>query len=248
MNISRVLIAELLKLKRTLALRLTIFSPLVLVILVFGIYLEREQGGDGLRGFAQLILTLWTIILFPFYAALVASLLAAMEHQNEGWKRLFVLPVSRGTIFAAKWITGFCLLLVSSLVVATGVCAAAEVLHLARPIFRSVPLPVMMIFRGTTVSFGAAGLLFSIQMWISLRWRNFLPGLVVAVLALVMMFIFIPHGAGLFGDFFPWSLPAMAMAPNSSSSSRLVALGVGILGGVTVGTIACRDLARLEFF
>ncbi len=63
-----VLAAEGLKLKRTLALRLAIWCPTVIVLLVFGIYAGRsEELGDIdlLTGFAQLTLTIWTIVLFP---------------------------------------------------------------------------------------------------------------------------------------------------------------------------------------
>src|SRR5690348_12104946 len=98
----RVITAEVLKLKRTLALRLAVFAPLMIVLIVLGIYLQRGQqmaGPNPLTGFAQLILTIWTIILFPLYAALAAALLAALEYQSESWKHILALPVKRSTIF-----------------------------------------------------------------------------------------------------------------------------------------------------
>ena len=243
-----VLAAERLKLKRTLALRLAIWCPTVIVLLVFGIYAGRsEKLGDAdlLTGFAQLILTIWTIILFPLYAALVAALVAAVEHQNESWKHILALPVDRSTIFVAKWIAGIGLLWLSSLVLATGVVATAEALRLMKPAWSSSPLPSVMIFRGVLLSTCAAGFLFSIQMWISLRWRSFLPGLVVAVIALALMFVAIPRGVALFGSLFPWSLPAMAMSPHNPY--RPIAEGLGVFGGIVVGAVACWHLARREF-
>jgi lantibiotic transport system permease protein len=244
----RVLAAEGLKLKRTLALRLAICGPIIIVLLVFGIYVQRGEkmgGANPLTGFAQLILTIWTIIMFPLYAALAAALLAAIEHQCETWKHLLVLPVHRTTIFLAKWIAGIGLLLLSSLVLSAGVSVAAEVLRLIRPAWSSSPLPSAMILRGAVLSFCAAGFLFSIQMWISLRWRSFLPGIVVAVIALCLMFIAIPRGAAFFGSLFPWSLPAMAMAP--VNPYRPIAVGLGLLGGAGVGAVACWHLSRREF-
>ena len=244
----RVLTAEVLKLKRTLALRLSIFSPLIVVILVFGMYAVRGQqvgGADPLTGFAQLILTIWTIILFPLFAALVAALIAAIEHQNETWKHLLTLPVDRSSFFVTKWITGSGLLVLSSLFLSVSVCVAAEILRLMRSDLSNAPLPIYMIFRGAVLSCCAVGLLFSIQMWISLRWRNFLPGIFVAVIALVLMFIALPRGAALLGSLFPWSLPAMAMAPHNVY--RPLAVSWGLLGGVAVAMLACWDLSRREF-
>jgi lantibiotic transport system permease protein len=246
-DICRVSTAEVKKFRRTLGLRLAIWGPMIIILLVVGIYILRKAGeADPLTGFAQLILTLWTIIMFPLYASLLAALLAALEHQNETWKHLLALPVPPVTVFAAKWITGTGLLLVSTLVIATGVSVAAEVLRLVKPGWGFAPLPVSMIFRRSLMSCCAAGFLFSIQMWISLRWRNFMPGLVVAVIALVLMFIAIPHGAALFGTFFPWSLPAMAMAPHNPR--RAIAVWLGLLGGVAVAVIACCDLSRREYY
>jgi hypothetical protein len=63
-----VLAAEGLKLKRTLALRLAIWCPTVIVLLVFGIYAGRSgkrSDADLLTGFAQLTMTIWTIIFVP---------------------------------------------------------------------------------------------------------------------------------------------------------------------------------------
>lgn len=84
-DLYRVLMAEALKLRRTLAVRLTIFAPIMIVLIVFATYAERRDitGISGvLTGFAQLILTMWTIIIFPLYGALVAALLASIEHQK----------------------------------------------------------------------------------------------------------------------------------------------------------------------
>lgn len=247
-DLFRVLATEGLKLKRTLAFRLAIWGPVLIVLLVFGMYAVRGDkmgGADALTGFAQLILTIWTIIILPLYAALMAALIAAIEHQNEGWKHLLTLPVNQAIFFIAKWITGIGLLLISSLVLSSVVVVAAEVLRLVSSAWSSSLLPVAMIYRGSLLSCCAACLLFSIQMWISLRWRSFLPGLVVAVVALALMFVAIPRGVALFGSLFPWSLPAMAMSPHNPY--RPLAVTLGLLGGVSVAAIACWDLSRREF-
>src|SRR5215472_11755673 len=241
------LTAEGLKLKRTLALRLAIWCPTVIVLLVFGVYVGRSDKGGSpelLTGFAQLTLTIWTIIVFPLFAALVAALIAAVEHQNDTWKHLLALPVDRSTIFVSKWIAGISLLLFSSLVLATGVVVTAEALQLIKPGWGSSLRPSAMIFRGVFLSSCAAWLVYSIQMWISLRWRSFLPGLVVAVMGLALMFVAIPRGVALFGSLFPWSLPAMTMSPHNPYHA--IALGLGLCGGVLVGAVAWH-LSRREF-
>jgi hypothetical protein len=90
----------------------------------------------------------------------------------------------------------------------------------------------------------ATGLLLSRQLWVSLRWSNVIAGLAVATAAVLTMFLFIPRGAGIFGSLFPWSLPAFAMAP--VSPHRVLAMTVGLVGGIAVGAVACWDLSRRE--
>ncbi len=83
-DVCRAAFAESLKLKRTLALRLATIAPLLIVFIVFGAYLQRGGGGPNpLVGFAQLNLTLWTILVLPLYTALLAALLAGIEHQTD---------------------------------------------------------------------------------------------------------------------------------------------------------------------
>ena len=106
-DLLRAVSSELLKLKRTLALRLAVGAPLAVVVLTFVITSQRRTATaaeiNPLLGFAQLNLTTWTIIVLPLYAALAATLVAGIEHQHDNWKHLLALPLSRVSIFAAKW-------------------------------------------------------------------------------------------------------------------------------------------------
>src|SRR5690242_68995 len=94
---ARILKTEFLKLKRTIALWLAIAVPMAIVLLQFFVYWSRgeemEKGLNPLQGFAQGVLTFWTLILVPFYGALIAALLAHIEHQSDNWKQIFTLPI-----------------------------------------------------------------------------------------------------------------------------------------------------------
>ena len=246
----RVVAVEGLKLRRTLAFRLAVLAPLFIVILQFTIELVRggdesgsSPGLNPLMGFAQGILTFWTIVLLLFCAALIAALLAALEHQGDNWKHILALPVPRASIFAAKWMAAVGLLALSSVVLVAAYCLAAAILQAVKPGWSAASWPVTTIVQRAFLGLCAAGLLLSIQMWISLRWRSFIPGLAVGVVALVVNIIILP--AGMFAaNLFPWCLPAVAMAPHSPH--RALGVAWGLLGGVALGMIACRDLSRRE--
>jgi hypothetical protein len=245
----RIASAELLKLRRTLALRLAVVAPLTIVLLQFGVYLARGEemsphGANPLTGYAQSILTLWTIVLFPFYAALVAALLADIENRGGNWERLLSLPVSRRSIYAAKWVSGGMLLLISSAVLSLGVGASATILRLIRPNWHSAAIPISKMLVGSALSLCAIGLLFSIQMWISLRWKSFMIGLGVSIVGIVINIILLPRGVLLIDSFDPWAMPAIEIAP--TSPFRLLGLMWGIVGGIGVGILACSLMAKRE--
>jgi hypothetical protein len=251
-DLLRILSAELLKLRRTWALRLALAAPLFIALLVFGAYTRREATVSAtvnpLTGFGQLVLTLWTIVLLPLYVALAAALLAAIEHQHDTWKHVLALPVGRVPIFVAKWIAGLGLLLLSAVLLPVLVVLAAAGLRLLKPAWHDAALPVALVFRGSLLSALAAGLLYSIQMWISLRWRSFVMGLGVAIIAMMVMLVAMPRAGAqsAFANIFPWSLPAMAMAPESPH--RAAAVSLGAVGGVAFAALACWSLARRDVY
>lgn len=245
----RIASSELLKLRRTLALRLAVVAPLMIVLLQFGVYLARGEemsprGANPLTGYAQSILTLWTIVLFPFYTALVAALLADIENRGGNWERLLSLPVSRRSIYAAKWVSGGILLLISSAVLSLGVGATAVILRLIRPAWHSAAIPVSKMLIGSALSLCAIALLFSIQMWISLRWKSFIIGLGVSIMGIVINIILLPRGVLFVDSLYPWAMPAVEIAP--ISPFRLLSLVCGITGGIGVGLLACSSMVKHE--
>jgi lantibiotic transport system permease protein len=245
----QITLAEILKLRRSLVLRLAVAAPLVIVLLQFGVYLARGEemsphGANPLTGYAQSILTLWTIVLFPFYAALVAALLADIENRGGNWERLLSLPVSRRSVYAAKWVSGGLLLLISSAVLSVGVGLSATILRLIRPNWHSAAIPISKMLAGSALSLCAISLLFSIQMWISLRWKSFMIGLAVSIVGIVINIILLPRGVLFIDSLYPWAMPAIEIAP--TSPFRLLGLVWGLAGGVAVGFLACSFMARSE--
>ena len=144
-NFSHASSAELLKLRRTLVLRFAILAPLIIVLLQLGIYSVRgnevaERETNPMLGYVQIIFTLWTVVFLPFYASLVASLLADLEHRGQNWSFLLTLPVDRRCLYAAKWTAGATLLLLSSVVLWLATAGSALLVRQAHPALRNVAL------------------------------------------------------------------------------------------------------------
>ena len=89
----RALSAEILKLKRTLALWLVVIAPSVIVVTRF---LEWTRYGERMvyldvnpwTRFAQSILTIWGMLMLPLFIILEMALLSSYEHAEKQWKHL----------------------------------------------------------------------------------------------------------------------------------------------------------------
>ena len=109
--LARVLHAEALKMKRTLALKMVILAPATVVVLVLLMAvnapfstINRTGNGKEWASLARVALLFWVALMMPLYLALEAALLAGLDHADNKWKSLLARPVPRWTWYAAKLI------------------------------------------------------------------------------------------------------------------------------------------------
>lgn len=112
-DLSRLLMTEAIKLRRSAALRLVWLLPLLFLLLEFIVF-ERPVLGfqilppkvaetfDTVQ--LQTIGALWGAFFHPLLVALLPALLFRPEHRFKLWRHLHSLPVSRRVIFAAKFV------------------------------------------------------------------------------------------------------------------------------------------------
>jgi hypothetical protein len=250
---ARAVSAEMLKLKRTLALWLAIGAPLAVVLLNVVVYSRTREldapGGSALIGFAQLSFTMWTIIVLPLYVALAAALVAATDHQGDHWAHLLALPVPRASIFMAKYVATACLLALSELAFVAGVVGSSLLLAALRPALNGQPVPVGLVVARGLESALAAGLIVAIQTSVSLRWRSVVVGLGLGIVAVLGLLGGVARvGLGTIAIYvYPWALAPTAMGRMwETHANRLpVAIG-GAVAGVLVATAASWWLARRD--
>ena len=107
----RALSAELLKIKRTLALALVFLAPLTLAFMELAIGFQYGKrmyrvGGDTWMTLIEHVTMMWVLLLLPLFVTLEMGLLGAVEHNNKTWKLLYALPLPRWSIYVAKQIIG----------------------------------------------------------------------------------------------------------------------------------------------
>ena len=230
----RALKSEILKLKRTPSLLIVLVAPL-LVNVLYMIILGAQGWSEPLEtpwlslvGSAG---TIWAIFMLPLVIVSVTALWANFEHEERQWKHLFVLPIPRPAIYAAKWVCSLALIAVSTLLLGAFNLLGGVVLGLIMPWagFQS-PAPAGFIMGHLALLFLAAILIVTIHTWVSLRWRNLFVALGFG-LATLLAGIFISLDSGL-NRFFPWSFPLRVHA--MPEANQLETIGISIAGALIV--------------
>ncbi len=231
--------AEMLKLRRTLALRLAIVMPLLLVALQF-MYVVRVH---RLRGplWQNLIQGTmgWSILVLPLTAALLTALLNGIEHRENNWKLLFALPVSRHAVYTAKVIAAQVLLALSHAVLWGALLAAGLLLHILFPALRYGPPPWQELAQRLALMYAAAGAMIAIHVWVSARARSFMVPLGLGIAAAMVS---VAGARDWSLTFYPWMFAA-----NVTSPDRLpIALTLGVAGGFAISALGAWDTARRD--
>jgi hypothetical protein len=99
----RALHAELLKIKRTIALKMVVITPAIFVALILLIgwqapfsFLRREGFDNAWLVLANRHLTVWALLMLPLYITLQTALIAGLDHSENQWKSLLARCRDRG--------------------------------------------------------------------------------------------------------------------------------------------------------
>jgi hypothetical protein len=248
MMMIRALHAEMLKLRRTLALRLAILMPVLMAVIQFLDFLDRSMYvlfDDEAPWVAlmQRTLVFWSLLTLPLFVTLVTALLAGMEHNNGGGTHLFALPIRREAVYAAKQVAGMALIGLSCAVLAVAVVLAGWGLRLIRPgIGFQDRVPWWPFLGRCLIVYLSSWLLISLQTWVGLRWRSFVVAVSVGIAATVAG-IFIVNAD--WGSFYPWALPGLLANDFSKGASvPWPKVLFGCLGGMAVAAIGGWEMTR----
>jgi ABC-2 type transport system permease protein len=89
--------------------------------------------------------------------------------------------------------------------------------------------------------FAGSILLIAIQLWSALRFRSFVPPLVVGIGG---TFVAVAATGSKYGAFFPWLIPTNALA--SDPARGAMAISIGLWGGVAALLLMLVDMSRKE--
>jgi hypothetical protein len=238
MTLTRILKAEALKIKNTLAFWLAILVPLAVVVLQFLIFADRgypyETVDNMWEPYILQTLNWWTLLMLPLFITLLTALTAGLEHNNHMWKKLFALPVPRWMMYATKQFSSMLLIGISWLALLAFILLSGYLLQGLNPELGFGRVPLLDTLKWISVCYIASWLLISIHTFISLRWKSFVVASAVGIVMTVAGMAVINSD---YGPYYPWTLTAMVLINIRDNFPYLNLVLVGAAGGVLTALI-----------
>lgn len=232
---------ELLKLRRSLVLLVAAAAP-ACVTAFAAIALATRPIAVHWERFLDEGLAMWSFFMMPMSVTAVTALLAQLEHGSRMWNHLLALPVRRAGLFGAKAVVAILLVLFMQALVYAGLYLAGFAVGTLVPTHRlsgDTQFDEMAVGMLAMVA-GALPMIF-IQLWVALRWRNFVLPLVVGTMGTFFALVITASGVNVY---IPWLLQIYAtMWPKFPGVVGVVA---GLIGGALALSLMLADLRRRE--
>lgn len=244
-SLARVLSAEVVKLRRTLAFWMVFIAPLVVVLLNVAMLAQRSHmfarsKEDPWALLARSIFILWGFIMLPLFVTLESALLAGLEHGERQWQNLLALPVPRWTVFLTKLIVLGALIVAAHAVLFVGTIAGGLVAGALVPALRLAwPVSWWRVLDVTVWTMAASPLIVVVHHWVSLRWKSFTAALGFGICAVAGGFLITQSNSWWY--WYPWSWPVRA-AMEHASPIVLIAAAMALVAAIA----SCCDLSRRE--
>ena len=239
----RVLHAELLKLKRTLAFRVIFVAPLLVAVLQFFVMWKSPRLGPEFKLWETLpktTLSVWAIFMMPLLITLETALVNGIEHTDKHWKHIFALPVRRHTVYLGKFVVVQALIAASTLILGIlTVLVGLAGMRLRPELANSGSVPFGWIAKHAALVWLAAWLIIAIQSWVSIRWSSFTVALTAGIGG---TFFALFAASARVGKYYPWLLPMNVFTDERFAAAILL----GAIGGVVVAMAGCFELARRD--
>lgn len=235
------ILTELRKLKGSLALLVAVAAPALpglLLMLALPSNGSAAKWGDTF----QFALPLWALFLAPMVIAAFTALTAQIEHRGHGWDHLLALPIARWRIFAAKIVVTFGAVVVMTVLVLSFASLGTLMGGAMGPGIPKEAFPWATLLKQGALMTASMTTLIAIQLWVALRFANFVVPLVVGIGGtLVALGVMITRTNK--AEWFPWVLPFNTLVTPTPGQYAIV----GSIVGLAILAAMVPLLARHQF-
>lgn len=190
--------SEFYKSRKTLGFWCSIILPFVLCLLVFVGYLTHADKMAKLPGimlwmiYANIILGIMGSLLLPIYIIIIGYSVNSIEHKADTWKTLFSLPISKWSVYAAKYLYAVFLVFTCLLLFYLFTIGSGNLLSLLKPELKFNEFHMESYLGQIYIKLFLASLgILSIQFLLSLVWGDFLKpmgiGFVGTIASLILV-------------------------------------------------------------
>lgn len=161
--------------------------------------------------YAGAILSVMGGLLLPIYVVFVSYSVNSIEHKADTWKTLFSLPLSKWSVYAAKYFYALFLVLLCLFLFVLFTLGSGNLLGLVKPElkFTSYHLEGFLFKIYLKLFLASLGIL-SIQFLLSLLWSDFLKPMGIGFIGTVAAFIM--NGTGWQNAYlFPYAHPLLTI-------------------------------------
>lgn len=237
----RMLSAETLKMSKSGIWLIILASPLL--SLLIGATISVPDGAGGTAIWALMLgamVTLHGLLFLPIMAGLFSAFICRYEHTGGGWKQLLVLPVTRTSVYLAKFTVVAGLLALSQLCFLTALLGAAK--------FQALPGPVPwgLLLQSVLGGWIACLPLIALQLGVSLSWTSFAAPLALNVSLTIPNMLIV--NSATYAPFYPWAQPVLAMMPRVEADYGAFNLPYQSLLITILGSFLLFFLAGLTYF
>ncbi|MFX3636146.1 MAG: ABC transporter permease [Candidatus Pristimantibacillus sp.] len=236
----KVLASERLKLSKSFIWLLVPISPLI--ALLTGLLVNLEEA-PLVEHFAILLTAMGlmhAMLILPIMTGILSAFVCRYEHGGGGWKQLLALPISRSSLYIAKFTIVALLLGITQLLF----LIAVIVVTAYHGIDGGVPWDILLssVIGGWIACLPLAAL----QLWASIGWSSFAAPLAVNVMMTLPNMLIV--NSATYGPFYPWAQPMLAMLSSGNMDFGGFALPLENLLITVLGSFVIVFIGGLIYF
>ena len=180
------------------------------------------------------------LLFLPILTGVLSAMVCRYEHLGGGWKQLLVMPISRRSLYLAKFSVVALLLGAIQLLFLAAILGAGW--------FHGVgsPLPWDMLATSLLGGWAACLPLAALQLAVSTAWSSFAAPLALNVVFTIPNMLVV--NSATYGPYYPWAQPLLAMVPSGQAGFGSFAVPFQTLMLVVLGGFLIFLSAGLFYF